>query len=168
MAGTSFLGTEVFLRAALVVGHLLNEICCGKPREIGVLRAAGTICSMAKSACKYVGLPACSDDFWQRGMIIRMPNWRHEADAHLGDGVAGRDYPGHASKAVVGARLKSGGFTGYAHAGGSSAPSSGVEEEKDPRESARIMMNILTLFSFQRHLSCATPLKGTTSQPPEA
>jgi hypothetical protein len=42
--------------------------------------------------------------------------------------------------------LKSGGFTGYAHAGGSSAPSA-VEEEKDATESARIEMNVLMFFS---------------------
>src|SRR4051794_28505956 len=40
--------------------------------------------------------------------------------------------------------LKSGGFTGYAHAGGSSAPS--AVEEKDANERARIEMNVFTFF----------------------
>src|SRR6185295_7647783 len=42
--------------------------------------------------------------------------------------------------------LKSGGFTGYAHAGGSSAPSAEVEE-KDATASARIETNVFMLSS---------------------
>src|SRR3954451_2196333 len=47
--------------------------------------------------------------------------------------------------------LKSGGFTGYAHAGGSSAPS--AVEGKEANESARIEMKVFKFFLPEQYLN---------------
>jgi hypothetical protein len=60
-------------RAAFEVGHLLNDVLCGKAGNAGIFRPARPIRPVTHAARHYVRLAAMSDDIRQRRVVRRMP-----------------------------------------------------------------------------------------------
>ena len=76
-------------RAALVVGHLLDDVVLRQPCEVRVFRTAGTGGAVTKSACEHTGFAALRNDVRQRGMVAGVPDRRNETIAQLAPGVTG-------------------------------------------------------------------------------
>src|SRR5262249_43803831 len=77
-------------RAALVVGHLLDDVALRQPCKVRVFRTAGPGGAVTKSACKHTGFAAVRDDVRQCAVVAGVPNRRNETITQLTPGVAGR------------------------------------------------------------------------------
>jgi len=65
---------------------LLEDISSGQSRQAGILRAAGTLGTMAIAAGHDGRLIAVEDDIGKRRVIVRVPIGRDEAVFHLTEG----------------------------------------------------------------------------------
>src|SRR6516165_9370151 len=77
-------------RAALVVGHLLDDVALRQPCKVCVFRTAGSSGAVTKSACEHTGFAAVGDDVRQRAVVAGVPNRSNETITQLTPGVAGR------------------------------------------------------------------------------
>ena len=77
-------------RAALIVGHLSDDIALREAGEVGVFRPSRPIRAMTKPACEQVRLTAVGNDVRQWPMVARMPDGCDKSVPELGPGIAGR------------------------------------------------------------------------------
>ena len=98
-------GTDDLAGSALEVGHLLDDVGCGKSRDVRVLRPASTVGAVTEAAGVHVGFAPNCHHIRHDWMIARVPIRRHEEIAQLAERISPRASRNVSQAAVVDCRL---------------------------------------------------------------